>query len=216
MIMSGSTIIIPPHYLIAVEELKPMLEELRDALLNRPFPGGTPWPDLGAAMQSIEDFNRVFRTFESPVLDLDELLAKNEVTTGEMKSAIHKVRKVVNDLAEAYHAIWRRSYPYGMERGQLLAGSMTERILKTIYAGFEELVQAAEHPAHAPQNSNSLRVAINMDFSFNPEAHEFERFCEELVQQSNFVAVQSVVRSSRPFIWSLIAAFCFGWWFGDD
>lgn len=214
--MNDQTISIPPHYLVAVEELKPMLEELRSALLNRPFPGGTPWPDLGAAMKPLYSFNRVFRKFETPVLDLAELLAENEVTAEEMKDAIYRVRKVVSKLAGKYHDIWGRSYPYGMERGQLLTGSMTERVLKTIYTGFEGLVQAVENPESAVGNAGSPCVAINMDFSFNPEVHEFERFTGELVQRSNYLAVQSAVRSSRSFFWCLVAAFCFGWWFGDD
>lgn len=214
--MEQPAITIPSHYLVAIEELKPMLEELRAALLNRPFPGGTPWPNLGAAMKPLYNFNRAFRKFESPVMDLAELLSKNEVTDEKMKSAVNKLRKVVSKLSEKYQDIWRRSYPYGMERGQLLVGSMTERILKTINNGFEELVKTVENPESAIGNAGSPCVAINMDFSFNPEAHEFERFCEELVQQSNYMAVQTAVCSSRSIFWTLIGAFCLGWWFGDD
>lgn len=175
-------------FLLSAKELAPIILVLRNGLIQRPTPEGTPHFDLQSALESAENYFHSVRELGEAGgnLSADDLL------------------KTAEGMVAGYHCLWERPFPLGLEKGQILAAAVLERPMRDLLRGLERLVDQAEH--------DDLPAEPLLTLDADEEAERFNNWLDTLPYHQRL----GIRPPHRCGLTSLAAAFLLGWWIGGD
>ncbi len=176
------------NFLLDADELLPIIDILRDGLLQRPMPEGTPHRDLKAALKSAESF------FKST----------SKITKTRRNLSARDLQKTAQGMVEGYHCLWQRPFPYGLEAGQTLASAVLERPIRDMLRSLQRIVEQSE------RDNLPAEPLIHLDAE--EEMAHFNNWHARLPQYQRM----KVAPQRKYDTVSLATAFLLGWWIGMD
>jgi hypothetical protein len=77
------------------------------------------------------------------VNNIGKMIAQENAADYAIPRGVGEVGKEVDNLVGAYHDLWRRPFPTGLEKGQILTAAVFERLMRTLLDSFEQEPRAA-------------------------------------------------------------------------
>ena len=111
-------------FLIGEGVLREAIDKLRNAFVDRPVADGRPYDDIDFATEKIDNFIAMNHS-------------QAETNGGTEKELLEKI----DALIAIYHDFWRRPFPDGLARGQILLSGIMEQMLKILLKTFEQMIK---------------------------------------------------------------------------
>lgn len=212
--MSEEKIVVPEHYRTLSQELKPIIKEIQKAFINRPLPEGLPVQDISLSVTVwISPLERILKDITSDLNKLGQLMMSGNEAVSPLDIRIYmkSIRQSIEKVIAIFHDVWKRPFSAGLADGQPFFSAVPERILRECLTLFEQIVDIVENPDDVMKKYGSYMVNLNVTFG----DEEINRLNDWLKAKTahNYETVRKGMRNS---IWTLAAAFLFGYWMGDD
>lgn len=212
--MSEEKIVVPEHYQVLAQELKPVIREIQNAFVNRPVPEGSPIRDMAfCSAMWINPLEGIFKNITSDLNKLGQLMmpSKEAVSSLDIRIYIKSIRQSIDKVIDIFHDIWKRPFPVEYADGQPLFSAVPEMIIRKCLTLFEQIVDIVENPRDVMKKYGSSTVNLNVTFG-DEEINRLDRWMKAKTA-ANYEMARKDTRNS---IWTLAAAFMLGYWIGDD
>lgn len=211
MDLTDCEVIVPPAYQILARELKPVLAKLRDGFVKRPAPAGLPYTDIEQALSdNWERLSNCPGAMTASVNNMGKVVSQADATDYAISQVVGKVGKEVDELISAYHDMWCRPFPDGLEKGQILISAVFERMLRTLLDSFEQIVMVVQEPREAVVRYGTSTINLATVFQADEEIAEFNSWLNSIRSEQVRLSVPSAG------LGTLAASFFLGWWIGRD
>lgn len=209
--MSEEKTVVPEHYQVLAQELKPLIKDIQSAFISRPVPNG----------RHIEDISLLATLWMDPLeLTIKKLASElnmlGSLAASHRKPAVYEIRHSVKSLTAAiksviniFHDIWKRPFSPNIADGQALISAVPEMILKECLGVFEKVIDIVENPHEVKAKYGSFTVNLTITFG-DKEIKQLERWINE-----RKTAIMGISEKRYTFS-NLAVAFLLGWWIGDD
>jgi hypothetical protein len=204
-------IIVPEHYKILVDNLKPLIKDIQNAFINRPVPEGRYVENVSLlATLWLEPLERTIKKLTTELNELSNLIMPGkEPLAYEIRYSVQSLSQVIKSVIDIFHDIWKRRFHPNISDSQTLLSAVPEMILKECISLFERIVDIVENPNEVKTKYGSFNV--NLTITFGDE--EIKRFGQWLNQ--NRLKISGISEKRYTFS-NLALAFLLGWWIGDD
>ncbi|GER92643.1 hypothetical protein A45J_0361 [hot springs metagenome] len=207
-------IVVPDHYKVLAQELKPLIREIQNAFVNRPVPEGLPIQDIAlCSAMWINPLEGIFKNITSDLNKLGQLMmpGKEAVSSLDIKIYIKSIRQSIDKVIDIFHNIWKRPFPVEYADGQPLFSAVPEMIIRKCLTLFEQIVDIVENHHDVMKKYGSSTVSLNVTFG-DEEINRLDRWMNTKAA-ANYEMVRKDMRNS---IWTLAAVFLLGYLIGDD
>lgn len=208
--MSDDTIVLPENYKLLSGLLKPVINDIQNAFLNRPVPEGSPFESLHEAIQPIaEDLSQIITELTETLNNIPGCTAIEEDNTS--RQAVIEAANIINESIQSiisiYNHVWIRPFPVKFESGQILASAGIEEILRECLSFFKKIVDIVERP----EEIFAIYGSYTVDMKLTLKGQALQDFSEWLhEQQSPKYSTNSADERNK----NLFLGFLFGWWIG--
>lgn len=211
--MDDTTYFVPLHYRLIVEELRPTINHLQAALLNRPVPGGDSLYDVTTTIRdTLGRLSLQTQKITHSMNKLGEVFAEDEPTMEIIRPAVHDLSKPCKALVDIYNDHWSNSYAEGYETGQVLLSAVLEKILRTIYKSLQQIAETVDNPAAVVERTGTVTINLQIVLEADRELELFNQWMKNTLQASSYDATQC----KRSTLTPLLGAFGLGWLLGRD
>jgi len=211
MDIDNSEIIVPLACLTVARELKLVISKLRDGFIKRQAPAGLPHADIHQALGGCWDrLSNCPGALSVAVNNLGNILSRENAADSSVSRAVGEVDKEVDRLVSAYHDLWRRPFPSGLEKGQILTAAVFERLMRTLLDSFEQLVMAIDEPGEAIARYGTTTINLAIVLQVDEEIAEFNSWLDSLRGKQSCPSVPSAG------LGTFAASFFLGWWVGKE
>ncbi len=214
--MSDDEIIIPKHYKVLADALKPLIREIQNAFVNRPVPQGIPYETLPDALQPIFDnAPEIIQKLSDIMNAVPGCLALKEDNVSEdaVIDAVSNVEKEIRRIIGFFHHLWERPFPPDLAGGQPLASAIMEDVLRGCLDIFEKLVDIVERPEEILNKYGSYTIQLKLVL----DGQAANRFNQWINERKNAIYFQKTLtcRDNSKTKNFLLGALL-GWWFGHN
>ena len=169
---------------LSVDELPPVVQVLKDALVRRPIPDGVPCYDLRTALDCCDEYFCGIRA----------------ISEADANFSSDDLLDAVESMAAGYHSLWACRFPLGLEVGQPLFSAVLERPMR-------DLVRVLE-PCQAEDGDDFPFEMVTLDAE--DELKCFNSWHDSL---QSYQQLQKQPGSGCDFS-DLAISFLLGWWLG--
>lgn len=211
--MNDTEYFVPLHYSLIVEELRPIINLLQEALLNRPIPGEDSLYDVTTTIHdTLGRLSSQTQKITHTMNRLGEVFAEDDPTIDIIRLAVHDLSKPCKTLIEIYNDHWSKSYAAGYETGQVLLSAVLEKILRTVYKSLQQIAETVNTPAAVVERTGTVTINLQIVLEVDSELELLNQWIQNTFHASSYGATQC----KRSTLTPLLGAFGLGWLLGRD
>lgn len=123
-----------PIFNLDFDDLKPIIEILEEALLNKIEPSGIAHYDVDSAISSAHQYSHAIDELSNPSVELDAW----------------DFQHIVEKMAQGYKDFWEQPFPAGLEEGQFLFSAILEKPMRDLLKNLKAILKERDFANNRP------------------------------------------------------------------